>query len=165
MIVGPVAWIAGRGPEATARTALWMAILPLLLAVPVAAVAGLVSFFSPCVVPLLPGYVSYATGLSGADLEVATLSGTNLEGTNLSGANLTEADLSGAQIIDADLSDADLTSANLTGATITGTNLDGATLCGTDLDERDDRHLRAEALESVRKRLRLGTRDDDPSSG
>ena len=30
--------------------------------------AGLVSFFSPCVIPLLPGYLSYATGLSGADL-------------------------------------------------------------------------------------------------
>ena len=41
----------------------------LLLALPVAAFAGLVSFFSPCVVPLLPGYLSYATGLSGADLE------------------------------------------------------------------------------------------------
>jgi cytochrome c-type biogenesis protein len=41
----------------------------LLLAVPVAVVAGLVSFFSPCVVPLLPGYLSYATGLSGTDLE------------------------------------------------------------------------------------------------
>lgn len=43
----------------------------LLLAVPVALVAGAVSFFSPCVVPLLPGYVSYMTGLSGADLEAA----------------------------------------------------------------------------------------------
>lgn len=43
----------------------------LLLAIPVAVVAGLVSFFSPCVVPLLPGYLSYATGLSGADLESA----------------------------------------------------------------------------------------------
>lgn len=43
----------------------------LLLAVPVAMVAGLVSFFSPCVVPLLPGYLSYTTGLSGADLENA----------------------------------------------------------------------------------------------
>ena len=43
----------------------------LLLAVPVALVAGLVSFFSPCVVPLLPGYLSYATGLSGADLAAA----------------------------------------------------------------------------------------------
>ncbi|MFN8190250.1 MAG: cytochrome c biogenesis protein CcdA [Nocardioidaceae bacterium] len=40
----------------------------LVLAIPVALVAGLVSFFSPCVVPLLPGYLSYATGLSGADL-------------------------------------------------------------------------------------------------
>ncbi|MDQ3615629.1 MAG: cytochrome c biogenesis protein CcdA [Actinomycetota bacterium] len=43
----------------------------LVLAIPVAIVAGLVSFFSPCVVPLLPGYLSYATGLSGADLESA----------------------------------------------------------------------------------------------
>ncbi|CAB4721344.1 MAG: cytochrome c biogenesis protein CcdA [Actinobacteria bacterium] len=40
----------------------------LVLAVPVALIAGLVSFFSPCVLPLLPGYLSYATGLSGADL-------------------------------------------------------------------------------------------------
>jgi cytochrome c-type biogenesis protein len=43
----------------------------LLLALPIAATAGLVSFFSPCVVPLLPGYLSYATGLSGADLQDA----------------------------------------------------------------------------------------------
>ena len=42
-----------------------------LLALPVALLAGLVSFFSPCVIPLLPGYLSYATGLSGADLEDA----------------------------------------------------------------------------------------------
>ncbi len=40
----------------------------IVLAVPVALIAGLVSFFSPCVIPLLPGYLSYATGLSGADL-------------------------------------------------------------------------------------------------
>lgn len=40
----------------------------LILALPVALVAGLVSFFSPCVIPLLPAYLSYATGLSGADL-------------------------------------------------------------------------------------------------
>jgi cytochrome c-type biogenesis protein len=43
----------------------------LALAMPVALIAGLVSFFSPCVIPLLPGYLSYATGLSGADLESA----------------------------------------------------------------------------------------------
>jgi cytochrome c-type biogenesis protein len=40
----------------------------LALAVPVAIVAGLVSFLSPCVVPLVPGYLSYVTGLSGAEL-------------------------------------------------------------------------------------------------
>lgn len=40
----------------------------LLLAIPVAVAAGLVSFFSPCVIPLLPGYLSYATGLSAVEL-------------------------------------------------------------------------------------------------
>lgn len=39
-----------------------------VLAVPIAVIAGLVSFFSPCVIPLLPAYMSYTTGLSGADL-------------------------------------------------------------------------------------------------
>ncbi|HXR42415.1 MAG TPA: cytochrome c biogenesis protein CcdA [Acidothermaceae bacterium] len=43
----------------------------LLLALPVAAIAGLVSFLSPCVVPLVPGYIAYVTGLSGADLDDA----------------------------------------------------------------------------------------------
>jgi len=41
---------------------------PLLLAAPVAAAAGLVSFLSPCCLPLVPGYLSFVTGLSGADL-------------------------------------------------------------------------------------------------
>lgn len=40
----------------------------LLLALPVALLAGLISFFSPCCLPLLPGYLSYATGLSGAEI-------------------------------------------------------------------------------------------------
>lgn len=40
----------------------------LVLALPFALIAGLVSFFSPCVIPMLPGYLSYATGISGADL-------------------------------------------------------------------------------------------------
>jgi cytochrome c-type biogenesis protein len=41
----------------------------LLLAVPIALAAGLVSFLSPCVLPLVPGYLGYVTGLSGVDLE------------------------------------------------------------------------------------------------
>src|SRR5260370_37796216 len=42
---------------------------PLVLAVPVAAAAGAVSFLSPCCLPLVPGYISYITGMSGADLQ------------------------------------------------------------------------------------------------
>jgi cytochrome c-type biogenesis protein len=30
----------------------------------IAALAGLISFFSPCVIPLVPGYLSYASGMS-----------------------------------------------------------------------------------------------------
>lgn len=44
---------------------------PLLLAIGAAAIAGLVSFLSPCVLPLMPGYLSYVTGLAGADLDAA----------------------------------------------------------------------------------------------
>lgn len=40
----------------------------LLLAAPVALLAGLISFLSPCVLPLVPGYLGYVTGLSGVDL-------------------------------------------------------------------------------------------------
>ena len=43
----------------------------LLIAVPIAVLAGLVSFFSPCVVPLLPGYLSYMTGVGVQDLDTA----------------------------------------------------------------------------------------------
>jgi cytochrome c-type biogenesis protein len=42
---------------------------PLALAILVAVIAGLVSFLSPCVLPLVPGYLSYVTGLTGADMQ------------------------------------------------------------------------------------------------
>jgi cytochrome c-type biogenesis protein len=38
---------------------------PLLLAVPVAAAAGVVSFLSPCSLPLVPGYLAYVAGMAG----------------------------------------------------------------------------------------------------
>jgi cytochrome c-type biogenesis protein len=44
---------------------------PLLFAVPVAAAAGAVTFLSPCVLPLVPGYLSYVTGMSGVDAQQA----------------------------------------------------------------------------------------------
>ncbi|MDL2081531.1 cytochrome c biogenesis protein CcdA [Streptomyces sp. GXMU-J15] len=43
----------------------------LLLALPIALLGGLVSFFSPCVLPLVPGYLSYVTGVTGTDLAEA----------------------------------------------------------------------------------------------
>jgi cytochrome c-type biogenesis protein len=38
---------------------------PLLVAAAVAALVGVVGFLSPCVLPLVPGYLSYVAGLSG----------------------------------------------------------------------------------------------------
>ncbi len=50
---------------------------PLLLAIPVAAAAGAVTFLSPCCLPLVPGYLAYITGMSGADATAdATATGT-----------------------------------------------------------------------------------------
>ncbi len=40
----------------------------LLAALPIAVAAGAVSFLSPCVLPLVPGYLGYVTGLTGVDL-------------------------------------------------------------------------------------------------
>jgi len=49
---------------------------PLLLAIPVAAAAGAVTFLSPCCLPLVPGYLAYITGMSGADATAAPEAGT-----------------------------------------------------------------------------------------
>ena len=39
----------------------------LLLALPIALLAGLVSFASPCILPLVPGYLGYVSGVAGMD--------------------------------------------------------------------------------------------------
>ena len=44
---------------------------PLLLAVAVSVLAGIVSFASPCVVPLVPGYLSYLAAVVGVDGDAA----------------------------------------------------------------------------------------------
>ena len=63
----PVVLAAGVG-ETFART---VTDGPLLVAAAVAALVGLVSFLSPCVLPLVPGYLSYVAGLSGSDAGAA----------------------------------------------------------------------------------------------
>ncbi|HVQ88168.1 MAG TPA: cytochrome c biogenesis protein CcdA, partial [Actinomycetes bacterium] len=54
----------------------------LLLAALIALVAGVISFMSPCVLPLVPAYLSYVTGLVGVDLGDAKR-GRLLAGTSL----------------------------------------------------------------------------------
>jgi cytochrome c-type biogenesis protein len=60
--------LAATGGGAPVSAASFVSNGPLLLAAPIAAAAGLLSFVSPCVLPLVPGYLSYVTGLSGQDL-------------------------------------------------------------------------------------------------
>lgn len=56
----------------------------MVVALPVALLAGLVSFLSPCVVPLLPGYLSYATGMSASQIGAGqTRRGRMMLGTSL----------------------------------------------------------------------------------
>ncbi|MDN5916662.1 MAG: cytochrome c biogenesis protein CcdA [Pseudonocardia sp.] len=45
---------------------------PLLVAAAVAVLAGAVSFASPCVIPLVPGYLAYLAGLVGAETPPVT---------------------------------------------------------------------------------------------
>ncbi|MGW1340306.1 cytochrome c biogenesis CcdA family protein [Kribbella sp. NPDC002412] len=65
----------------------------MLLALPIAVLAGAISFFSPCVVPLLPGYLSYVTGLSAAEL------GSKARGRMLAGTALFVAGFSAVFIL------------------------------------------------------------------
>lgn len=53
----------------------------MLAAIPMALLAGLVSFLSPCVLPLVPGYLGFVSGMSGTNHEASrrrTLIGTAL---------------------------------------------------------------------------------------
>ena len=49
----------------------------LLLAAGVAALVGLISFASPCVLPLVPGYLAYVAGLTGAQTGAAAAPAVN----------------------------------------------------------------------------------------
>ena len=59
---------------------------PLILAVPVAAAAGAVTFLSPCVLPLVPGYLSYVAGMSGVDAQASRAAGDGPAGTGSTAA-------------------------------------------------------------------------------
>jgi cytochrome c-type biogenesis protein len=67
------------------------------LAVSVALLAGLVSFASPCVLPLVPGFLGYVTGLSGSDRD--TPRGRTVVGTLLFVAGFTAVFVVGSVIV------------------------------------------------------------------
>jgi cytochrome c-type biogenesis protein len=48
---------------------------PVLLAIPVAAAAGAITFLSPCCLPLVPGYLSYVTGMTGTAADAPSPAG------------------------------------------------------------------------------------------
>ena len=60
---------------------------PLLLALPVAAAAGAVTFLSPCCLPLVPGYLSFVTGMAGASRAPAKPSSSTDSGAADSGGS------------------------------------------------------------------------------
>jgi cytochrome c-type biogenesis protein len=68
---------------------------PLILAVPVALAAGAVTFLSPCCLPLVPGYLSYVTGMSGADASGAGSGNPAAAGPDSGGPDLGGPDLGG----------------------------------------------------------------------
>jgi cytochrome c-type biogenesis protein len=63
----------------------------LLLAAAVAALAGLVSFASPCVLPLVPGYLAYVAGLTGAQTRAASTAPAALQPTGASSGTVATA--------------------------------------------------------------------------
>jgi cytochrome c-type biogenesis protein len=69
---------------------------PLLLALPVAAAAGAVTFLSPCCLPLVPGYLSFVTGMAGAGGPAPSTAGASAAGASTAGASAAGASAAGA---------------------------------------------------------------------
>ncbi len=59
---------------------------PLILAAPIAAAAGAITFISPCCLPLVPGYLAYATGMSGTDAQNSDIEGSGRGGQSAASA-------------------------------------------------------------------------------
>jgi cytochrome c-type biogenesis protein len=94
---------------------------PLLLAIPVAAAAGAVTFLSPCCLPLVPGYLAYITGMSGADT-VATVAVEADAARAADAGGAAEAD-GGGSVTTRTRSTAAASPARHTGRTVAGTAL------------------------------------------
>jgi cytochrome c-type biogenesis protein len=100
---------------------------PLLLAMPVAAAAGALTFLSPCCLPLVPGYLSYITGMSGAGASRAKAasgagSGAASQTAVVAAASGTSADAGGG------VSTATVAAPRAAGAAVTGRAVAGTAL-------------------------------------
>jgi cytochrome c-type biogenesis protein len=100
---------------------------PLILAIPVAAAAGALTFLSPCCLPLVPGYLSYITGMSGA--------GATAGGREAGGATESAAVEGGgaAAVTVAEAGSGGVTTATVTAANPPGSAPTGRAVAGTAL--------------------------------
>jgi cytochrome c-type biogenesis protein len=71
---------------------------PLLLALPVAAAAGAVTFLSPCCLPLVPGYLSFVTGMAGAGGPSSPAAPASVPAESASGASAAGASTAGVAV-------------------------------------------------------------------
>ena len=71
MMLTPAAAAATAGAAPLASISSTVLDGSLWLSIPLAALAGLVSFASPCVLPLVPGYLGYVAGLAGSQPQAA----------------------------------------------------------------------------------------------
>jgi len=95
---------------------------PLLLAMPVAAAAGAVTFLSPCCLPLVPGYLAYITGMSGTDAEQAAGAAATATASATTALSEHEGDGAGGVAIQPRVAAA-VSPARQTGRTVAGTAL------------------------------------------
>jgi cytochrome c-type biogenesis protein len=101
---------------------------PLILAIPVAAAAGALTFLSPCCLPLVPGYLSYITGMSGAG---ARGQGPQAAGSAADGAAVTGGDTAAVAV--AEGGSGGVTTATVTAADAPGSAPTGRAVVGTAL--------------------------------
>jgi cytochrome c-type biogenesis protein len=99
---------------------------PLILAIPIAAAAGAVTFLSPCCLPLVPGYLSYITGMSGAGARgraAGGAAGAAAEGGGSGAATVAVAEGGSGGVTTATVTTADAPGSAPTGRAVAGTAL------------------------------------------
>jgi cytochrome c-type biogenesis protein len=99
---------------------------PLILAIPIAAAAGAVTFLSPCCLPLVPGYLSYITGMSGAGARGGAAGGAEsaaAEGSGTGAAAVAVAEGGSGGVTTATVTTADAPGSAPTGRAVAGTAL------------------------------------------